>query len=166
MAMLDQNKPWSIPIKLTASDTNSDGGGTITFPKTLLETQLFPLRGAARTKRVSHDNKEEIVDVHDYYRDISTFLVMKKDDEGNFKLSGWGTICDRREFKEGDTIGFWWENARLNFTPLIMSLVQPTPSKCKCKCQCKSKSKCKCKCKCYANTDANANVSSPIVLSD
>lgn len=125
--MLDQDKTWSIPIKLTASDTSPDGSGTITLPGDLLETQLFPLWGVARTKRVVDDNLEEIVNVHDYYRDISTFLRMKKDQDGNFKLSGWGTILDSREFKEGDTIGFWWDKQyhRLNFKPLIMSLLVP-----------------------------------------
>lgn len=78
--MLDPEKPWSIPIELTASDTSlDDGSGSITLPKDLLETQLFPLWDEARTKRVVDDNLEELLNVHDYYRKISTYLIMRKD---------------------------------------------------------------------------------------
>lgn len=118
---LDRDKEFNpsnqrnIHIKLTASDT--DMTSTITMPKQLVTDILFPCWGKKRIKKWSKPNSVVLVDLFEYDSKITTALTMKRDEDGNFKFYGWKTILDKRNFKTGDIIGFWWDNVhkRLNF---------------------------------------------------
>lgn len=114
----DPNNQLNILITLTASDTGLSN--TITMPKMLVEANLFPWWSKHRCKRLSK-HKVKLLDLFEYDSNITTTLTMKKEEDGNFKLYGWGTILCKRNFKIGDIIGFWWDkyNDRLNFKLLL-----------------------------------------------
>lgn len=112
----DPNSPWNILITLTLSDTNLSNN-TITMSKELLEAKLFPFLCRAHLVGLLQKNEPAIMDFFDYDAKIATTLTIRKEGNGNFNFHGWSMILQRKHFKAGNTIAFWWDNAhsRPNF---------------------------------------------------
>lgn len=109
----NQAEGWHITITLTESDTSD----TITIPKELAETKLFPWWSKKRSAGLLEPNSFEMVHLYEYESEITTAVAMRRDENGNFKLHGWTCIQSKRNFRTGDVVVFWWDKnyGRLNF---------------------------------------------------
>ncbi|KAL9842475.1 putative transcription factor B3-Domain family [Arabidopsis thaliana] len=114
----DPSHSLNILIKLKASDTGLSN--TLTMPKEFVEKNLFPWFSKHRRVKLSQHDSVQLLDLYEYDSKITTTLIMKKEQDGNFKFHGWSNILDKRKFKTGDIIGFWWDKFydRLNFISL------------------------------------------------
>ncbi|ESQ38190.1 hypothetical protein EUTSA_v10029127mg [Eutrema salsugineum] len=117
----DPNNQFNILITLKESDTGSSN--TITMSKELVEANLFPWWSKHLCAKLSQHKSVELVDLFEYESKITTTLIMRKEEDGNFRFHGWGSILGKRNFRTGDIIGFWWDKyyTRLNFELLLIA---------------------------------------------
>ncbi|CAH8273121.1 unnamed protein product [Arabidopsis lyrata] len=113
-----EDQPYEVEnpfnIMITLSPFDIDLSTTLLVPKTLLEANLFPFFDISfLVELLQVRNKIEVFDID---TKITTFLTMKEDGN-NFKFRGWNNILERKHYRAGDTLAFWWDlhHTRLNF---------------------------------------------------
>ncbi|KAF8087479.1 hypothetical protein N665_0584s0013 [Sinapis alba] len=113
----------NIFITLTESDIGLSN--TITMSKELLEANVFMYLPSKDITGLIQNNEPLLLDVFDYDTNITTTLTIRKDGDKNFKFHGWNTVLQRKKFRTGDTIVFWWDasHIRLNFKQFMFAFV-------------------------------------------
>ncbi|KAF8087478.1 hypothetical protein N665_0584s0012 [Sinapis alba] len=113
----------NIFITLTESDIGLSN--TITMSKELLEANVFMYLPSKDITGLINNNEPLLLDVFDYDTNITTTLTIRKDGDTKFKFHGWNTVLQRKNFRTGDTIVFWWDvsHIRLNFKQFMFSFV-------------------------------------------
>ena len=116
-----EDQPYEVEnpfnIMITLSPFDIDLSTTIMMPKTLLEANLFRFMDISYLVGLLQvPNKPKVIELFDIDTKITTFLTIRRDGD-NFKFHGWNNILERKHYKAGDVIAFWWDlhHTRLNF---------------------------------------------------
>ncbi|EOA19537.1 hypothetical protein CARUB_v10002495mg [Capsella rubella] len=107
--------PYNMVITLSPFDVNSSN--TIMMPKPLLEANLFRFMDLSDVVELLQvQDQPRMIELFDIDTKITTFLTIREEGN-NFKFYGWKTILQRKNYKAGDEIAFWWDlhHTRLNF---------------------------------------------------
>ncbi|KAG7557575.1 DNA-binding pseudobarrel domain superfamily [Arabidopsis suecica] len=116
-----EDQPYEVAnpfnIMITLSPFDIDLSTTLLMPKTLLEANLFRFMDISfLVELLQVRNNPRMIEFFDIDTKITTFLTMKEDGN-NFKFYGWNNILERKHYRAGDTLAFWWDlhHTRLNF---------------------------------------------------